>query len=250
MRKVFQLAAVALLYALPSAYSQTVNVSSQNRTVEVSVTESVSVDAEIAEVTIGCVKYGSTHDQAYQENLRAADQVIKALLAAGVPKESISSSRIELGETDSDDNSSGPTKKQANKQFRAHQSWTIRVSAGDAQRIIDLAVQAGANGVEGVTWDVKSPEALETKARAAALVKARQVAAEMATTLDAKLGEVLYVNNGVTQLLTEDNSFSMQTTYITKRGAAPETRFSLQLFPEKVEKSATAHVVFALNRPN
>lgn len=246
MRKLYQVAAVTLLCAAPSAYSQTISVSGQNRTVEVSVTESVSVNAEIVEVTIGCVKYGSTHDQAYQENLRVADQVIKALLAAGVPKESISSSRIELGETDSAGNSSGSTKKQANKQFKANQSWTIRVAASDAQRIIDLAVQAGANGVERVDWDVKSPEDLEAKARAAALVKARQVAGEMAKTLDAKLGEVLYANNGVTQLFGENEPFNAAMSFISKRGAAPETHYSLQLFPEKVEKSATVHVVFAL----
>lgn len=250
MRKLFYLAAVAMLYAVPSAFSQTVNVSDQNRTVEVSVTQSVSVDAEIAEVTIGCLKYSSTHEQAYQENLRIADQVIKALVAAGVPKESISSIRIELGETDSDDNSSGSTKKQANKQFKARQSWTIRLAAGDAQRIIDLAVQAGANGVEGVSWDVKNPEGLETKARVAALAKAREVATEMAKGLDAKLGEVLYASNGETISSVADLSLDKNLTFITKRVASREVEYTLQLYPEKVEKSATARVIFALDRPN
>lgn len=250
MRKVFQLATVALLCAVPSAYSQTVNVSPQNRTVEVSVTESISVDAEVAEVTIGCVKYSSTHDQAYQENLRVADQVIKALLAAGVPKESISSSTIDLGESDGDDNSSGSSKKLPNRQFKAHQNWTIRVGASDAQRIIDLAVQAGANGIENVTWDVKKPDDLEGKARTAALVKAREVATEMAKALDAKLGDVLYASNGETMSSVADLSLDKKVTFITKSGASREVGYTLQLYPEKVEKSATIRVIFALDRPN
>jgi uncharacterized protein len=250
MRKVFQLAAVALLYAVPSAYSQTVNVSGQNRTVEVSVTESVSADAEVAEVTIGCVKYGSTHDQAYQENLRVADQVIKALLAAGVPKENISSSTVELGESESDENSFASAKKLANKQFKAHQSWTIRAAASDAQRIIDLAVQAGANGIESVTWDVKKPEDLEARARTAALIKARQIAGEMAKTLDANLGEALYVSNGVMRQFMEYKSFQTKFANTDSSITTPKLEYSLQLFPARVEKSAEVHVVFALDRTN
>src|ERR1700722_8544459 len=145
--------AAVFCFALP-ARSQTIQVSPQNRTVELSVTMRVQVEAEIADVTLGCVTYGQSHDQAYQANLEVADRVVKALIGAGVQKIQIQSSRIQLSETDSGDESA---KDRKTRQFRAHQSWQIHLNASEAQKIIDVAVQAGANGVENVSWDVADP---------------------------------------------------------------------------------------------
>ncbi len=49
-------------FTLP-AQSQEIAVNHQNRTVEVSVTEKIQAEADIADVTLGCVSYGETHDQ-------------------------------------------------------------------------------------------------------------------------------------------------------------------------------------------
>jgi len=237
-----KLSCIVLLLSASAVSSQTVDVNRQNRTIEVTVSENISVDAEVADVTIGCLKHGTTHDQAYQENLRVADQVIKSLLQAGVPKENITSRRLELTESETSESSG-----RKGREFDAHQSWVVRVSAADAQKIIDLAVQAGANGIEDVSWDVKNPESLEAKARAAALAKARETAAEIAKSLDGRLGAALFASNTVAQPFGLETAMSVtQMNYISKAGGTSEPRFSLQLFPEKVEKTATVRVVFAL----
>jgi uncharacterized protein len=247
MRKLLGIAIVACLYAAPTALSQTVQVSRQNKTIEVTVTQRISVDAEVADVTIGCLEYGPTHDSAFQENLRVADQVVKALLAAGVPKENITSSRIDLRENSSFDPES-KAKAQADRRFIAHQSWVVRVSAADAQKIIDLAVRAGANGVESVSWDVKDPGVLELKARTAALEKARVTASEIALGLGAKLGEAVYASNSVEGVTYSPFSAGSAPKFdiISRRDTNSQFTFSLQLFSEKVEKEASVTVVFAL----
>ena len=56
----------------PRAFSQSIEVNRQNRTVEVTVTESVRADPDQAKVTVGCLSYGETHDKAYQANLETA----------------------------------------------------------------------------------------------------------------------------------------------------------------------------------
>lgn len=246
MRAISSLAAGILLCVAPSAFAQSVQVSRQNRTVDVTVTQTISVDAEVADVTIGCVKYGQTHDQAYQENLKSADQILKALLDAHVPKENITSRRIELNEEVSSDPDNG-NKGKVTRHFKAHQSWTVRVKAADAQRVVDLAVQAGANGIESVSWDVSNPAELELKARMAALEKAHAMAAEIAKNLGGKLGDPLYSSNEAnenTDLTRGRGTFGnlVQMSYISEVPPA----FKLQLFPEKVEKEATVRVVFAL----
>ena len=118
--------AAAMLFASPDLFSQTIEISRQNRTIEVVVTETVRVDADVANVTVGCIAYGETHDQAYQANLAIADKVIKALLSAGLPKGQIESSSLELSESNpGDDVGKTPASRKA-RQFKAHQSWKSR----------------------------------------------------------------------------------------------------------------------------
>jgi uncharacterized protein YggE len=238
--------AVLLLCAAPVALSQTNEINRQNRTVEVTVTQSLSVPAEVAEVTIACLTHGQTHDQAYKENLRIAAGVVKALLAAGVQKEDIASGTIELREDNSDDKQKASVNAKLARLFSAEQTWKVRVAANEAQRVVDVAVHAGANGVEDVSWDVREPEKLEARARVAALEKARVTAAELASGLGGKLGEPLYASNvlsGMMALLSRGNLETSNTSV----GGSSEPTFSLQLFPEKVQKSAVVRVVFALD---
>jgi len=103
MRVATGVSLVVLLLIAPSVFSQSVEVNRQNRTIEVIVTETVRVDPDIANITMGCIEYGQTHDQAYQANLAVADKVIKALLGAGVSKDQIESSSIDLSESNRND---------------------------------------------------------------------------------------------------------------------------------------------------
>jgi uncharacterized protein YggE len=186
---------VAWLCTSHYASAQTVEVNRQNRTIEVIITDTVKVEPDVANVTVGCVSYGETHDQAYQANLATADRVIKALLAAGLSKAQIESGSLELSENAFLENSDkNPARSRARK-FKAHQSWKLRVAVGEAQKLIDIVVQAGANGVEDVGWEVADEESLEAKARAAAMEKARRNAEELAKSAGAKLGPLLYASN-------------------------------------------------------
>lgn len=244
-------AVVFSLCFAPSALPQTINVNPQNRTIEVVVTETARVEPDMADVTLGCVTYGQTHDEAYQANLAIADKVIKALLSAGVAKTQIESSSIELTEVDPSDMTLEPPAVRKARQFKAHQSWLARVNASDAQEIIDQAVQAGANGIEGVTWNVANANALEAKARAAAMEKARTTATEIANSASGKLGSLLYASNTVNAmmgLLTNTDTSRLTVSGGGGGGGRPVTpMFSLHLFPQKVEKEATVRAIFALD---
>jgi len=234
-----------ILSLSPYVFAQTVEINRQNRTIEVVVTERVQVDADVAKVTLGCVTYGQTHDQAYQANLEISDKVLKALAAAGVPKTEIETGSIELTEASAEDLADKPDRKA--RQFKAHQSWRVRTVVGDAQKVIDVAVQAGANGIEEVNWDIADSEALEAKARVAAMEKARRTAAEIATSGGGNLGELIYASNVLNGILGLLAPRTIQTTTASlgsSRGS-PTPKFFLQLFPEKIERQATVRAVFA-----
>lgn len=251
MRFALGVSTLALLLVVPSAFSQTIEVNRQNRTIEIVVTESVRVDPDIANITVGCIAYGQTHDQAYQANLAVADKIIKALLGTGISRDQIESNSVELSETNPGDLSDQTPANRKVRQFKAHQSWRVRVATSDAQKLIDTAVQAGANGIEDVGWAVADTEALEAKARGAALEKARATAAELAKTSGGKLGDLLYASNslnGILGLLAGNRTVQTASASIGNRGNGFSTPvFSLQLFPQKVEQQATVRAVFALD---
>ena len=237
-----------LLLSSPGTSAQTVEVSRQNRTVEVVVTETVRVEPDVANVTIGCVSYGESHDQAYQANLSIADKVIKALLATGVSKAQIESGSLELGENNFVENPEKNPILNKGRKFKAHQSWKIRIAAGAAQKLIDIAVQSGANGLEDVGWEFADEESLEGRARAAAMEKARRNAEEFAKAAGTKLGALLYASNmanGMVYALANRMQTSSATVEVSANRSAPA--FSLTLFPGKVSKEATVRAIFALD---
>lgn len=250
MSAVRNLGIPVLFFFTSTCFAQTIEVNRQNRTIEVVVTERVQVEPDVADVSLGCIAYGQTHDQAYQANLQIAEKVIKALTDAGVSKTQITSSSIELSETNPSDVTDQPQTVRKIRQFKAHQSWRVRVPAPNAQKIIDSAVQAGANGIEDINWDVADADALENRARTAAMEKARATAGDVVKSGGGKLGDLLYASNVVSGVmgLLAGRSLETASASLSSRGSGfPTPTFSLELFPQKVEKQATVRAVFALD---
>ena len=164
---------------------------SGEKTIEVSATEKIEVIAEIATLKIGCQNQAATKDAAYAENTRIANKVIQALLDAGVPKQAIETETLNL---EQEQDRYGVKPNQPPK-YLASQKWQIRAEASEAQKIVDIAVAAGANQIENVEWSVKEPSQLEAKAYAAALRRAKSIAEQTASQTGLKLGEIVSIVN-------------------------------------------------------
>ena len=164
---------------------------SGEKTIEVSATEKIEVIAEIATLKIGCQNQAATKDAAYAENTRIANKVIQALLDAGVPKQAIETETLNL---EQEQDRYGVKPNQPLK-YLASQKWQIRAEASEAQKIVDIAVAAGANQIENVEWSVKEPSQLEAKAYAAALRRAKSIAEQTASQTGLKLGEIVSIVN-------------------------------------------------------
>lgn len=238
---------IALILALAgaafTAWGQEIQVNRQNKTIAVLAEGSVIVEPEVATVTVGFNNYGLTNDAAFQENVRASNRITKALLDAHVAKESIETEAMRLGRVDPEDKWTPEMKKE--RQFEASQSWKIRVPASQAHTVVDVATQAGANQIQGVIWDAADPVALQAKAGAAALAKARAIAEQMAKGLNAKLGDLVYASNKSPE---DMSRFSegfwrrMETVEVQAAEKLP----NVGLYPQRVRSGATVYAVFAL----
>ena len=234
--------AFAVIAISGSLLAQDIQVNRQNKTISVTADESATADAEVAMLAIGYHNYGLTQDAAFQENVRAAARITKALLEAKVPKANIETEKLRLARADIDEKWTADMKKE--RQFTAVQSWHVTVSTSEAQVVVDLAVHAGANEVEDVDWNVADPAALQAKAGGAALAKARSIADQMAKGLGTKLGELVYASNRapVARMYR-----GMETVTVSASLASvAEKQPKLTLFPQKVKRDATVYAVFSI----
>lgn len=224
------------------AQAQQIQVDRKNRTIAVSATDTVESTPDIAVVSIGYHNYGETNAAAYDDNLHAAQKIVNALLAAGVPKEKIQTESITLSAVQYAYNT-WTLKQMRERQFEATQVWHIRLPAETAQRYVDVAVRAGANRLKKIDWQMADPNALEARADAAALSKAQAIAQSMAAHLGIKLGELIFASN---QDVVSGVEGGVLGGLLGSTAVPLPPPPNLKLFPKKVSQSGSVYAVFAI----
>jgi uncharacterized protein YggE len=109
--------------------------------------------------------------------------------------------------------------------------------------LIRQAVAAGANTSGEIEWRLSDRKAIQARAAANALVKARAVASQMAEGLNVRLGGLIYASNvspnGRTYVGT-----SAETVQVT--ADAPPPPPPLEIRPQTIREEATVYAVFAI----
>jgi uncharacterized protein YggE len=226
---------------LPAAVqAQTGDGGASRKTIEISATEKIQVVAEVATVKVGYQNQAPTKDTAYAENTRVTNKIVKALLDAGVPKEAIETESLNLAK---EEDRYGNKPRQP-LSYSASQTLLIRTKAGDAQKVVDIAVAAGANQLESVEWSVAEPKQLETKAYGAALARAKDMAQQTATQTGLKLGEIVSIANADTTARF-GRAVASRAFNETVEVSAPKMQM-LELHPAMVEREASVTVTYAI----
>ena len=233
--------ALALIPACGTA--QTIQVSSSNRTIDITATDKVIVMADVATVHIGFSTYGATKDAAYAAGSALSNGIVKALTSAGVAADTIESENQSIAPVQPFEEQNLSPEEKAQRKFRVVQTWMVRASAEAAARVLDVAVKAGANQSGQIEWSLRDENAADADAGAKALQQARASAARIAQSLNAKLGALLYASNQVE----ESPVRPMLRTLAAPSAVMAETVQVLSINPRRIERSATVHAVFALD---
>lgn len=242
MRKPFAVVLWCSALSLLPVFGQQISVNRQNKTIAITADDSVSVAPEVATITVSYQNYAPTKDAAYEENIRVSNEITKALLNAGVPKSALETESVKVDRAERDEKWTVEEKNA--RQFQASQSWTITVAADRAQAVVDTALHAGANVLESLDWNVSDAKALQAKAGAAALEKAKTIAEQMAKGLNAKLGELVYASNRAPVPLFASSFDTAEASIIPPPPPPPPPH--LVLYPKKVKADATVYAVFAI----
>lgn len=232
---------ICLAAIAPAAVTQVVQVNRENRTIAVTATDKVTVLADTATVHIGFIVYGPDSDWAYATGSRLSNAIMTALTDAEIPADAIESENQNISPVQDYQVERLPAVEKSQKRFQVTQSWTVRTAATDAAKVLDLAVKAGANQSGQIEWSFKDEHAPEAEAAAKALKSARAQAGQMATSLNAKLGVLLFASNQ-----TQAEPVRPLLYQQAGRSMAMDKVQPLAINPRQIEKSATVYAVFAI----
>ncbi len=238
MRTLPTLLLVAAAASLPA---QTIQVSKDNRTIAITATDHVIVQADIATVHIGFLAYGPDSPTTYATGSRISNAIATALTSAGVPAEAIESESQNLAPVEDYQLQHLSPAEQAQRKFQLTQNWTVRTTAHDAAHILDLAIKAGANQSGQIDWSLADENAPQAEAAAKALQDARAQAEKMAASLNVHLGGLIYASNQLQAEPIRPLLRAMSAAPLAADQVAP-----LAINPRRVEKSATVYAIFAI----
>lgn len=205
----------------------------QNQPSGITVTGNAEITArpDIATVTLGVVTEASEAEKAVQENARVANAVVDAVVKAGIAKRDIETSYYSVVPV-MDYQKVPPV----TTGYRV--TNTVRVKVRDLTKVgslIDTAISAGANNVQGVGFDIEDPSSVRKEALIQALKKAEADAKLIADTLGVKLGRVVSVSEAGPAII-------KPTEYGIARAEATPT----PIIPGQVHVTASVTVVYSI----
>src|SRR5579862_8254806 len=157
----------------------------------ITVTGNGTVDStpDQASFDFGVTTNGATAAQALGSNSARARAIIDALKKAGIPSADIQTTQVSLWPQTS---SNGRTITG----YQASNSVNVMAALGKSGALVDAAVGAGANNVDGPNLDTAQKAALYDKALDSALSDAKQKAQAIASAAGLTLGSALKVREG------------------------------------------------------
>ena len=170
------------------------------RSVTVSGTGRVSAQPDVATITIGVQTDAAQASAALTQNSEQMQALIKTLEEGGVDKKDIQTQAIQLYTPDQQAVEPMPAETRGVTQtvgggYRAINLVEVRVrDLSKVGALIDQAVQAGGNQIQGIRFELSDPQAALDQARQAAWEDAQHRAEQWAELTGAKLGEVLTIN--------------------------------------------------------
>ncbi|MEE2526374.1 SIMPL domain-containing protein [Hyphobacterium sp. HN65] len=154
-----------------------------------SATGEVQAVPDMATVRSGVVTEARTASEALNANSRRMNGVFAALARAGIAREDIQTSNLQINPVWSN-YSAGEERRITG--YRATNTVTARVDELDELgQTIDALVSSGANNIEGVTFGLEDDAAARREARLRAVAELRETAELYAGALNVELGRLL-----------------------------------------------------------
>ncbi|MBN1262344.1 MAG: SIMPL domain-containing protein [Anaerolineae bacterium] len=161
-------------------------------TINVNGTGIASGAPDVADIVLGVDVVNVDAGKAVTESSATMNAVLDAVKALGIEEKDIQTANYSMWVEQVYDKEGQPTGER-----RYHVSHQLRIRLRDVAatgRVLEAALDAGANTVNGVTFTVEDSKALQQVARQEAVQNARAKAEQLAAGLGVKLGDIRQVS--------------------------------------------------------
>jgi uncharacterized protein YggE len=166
------------------------------RTITVSATGTVEAEPDQARITSGVMTEASSAREALTHNNDAMTKVISDLKAKGIDAKDIQTSSFNVEPVIDYSKDGQPPKVRG---YRVSNQVVVLVrDLGKLGDVLDDVITAGANQVQGLSFEVSKADALKDEARKDAVANALRRAKLLATAAGAEVGQVMQMSEEVT----------------------------------------------------
>jgi uncharacterized protein len=163
----------------------------ETRTIRVAGVGEARAEPDLATVMFAVETTGATAQEAGRQNAERMDRVIQALMQQGIRREDIRTSGYSLFP----EYAQQPRPSDEPPRIRGYRATNqVSVRTTDLERLgrlIDAGLEAGANRLAGVAFELRDARAAQALALQRAVEEARAAAETIAATLGVRLGPVL-----------------------------------------------------------
>jgi len=152
----------------------------------------VRVDPDEATVRLGVLTQEATARAAQDKANQVSTAILDAVAKLGVPRQDVQTSDLSLGPMYSPPRPEDNTQEPRISGYQASYVVSVRLEKLDlVGRVVDAALAAGANQLQGVAFGLRDDRAARARALEQAVREAREKAQTIAGALNVRLGEVL-----------------------------------------------------------
>jgi uncharacterized protein YggE len=202
----------------------------------------LQVAPDRATIRLGVVRQSSTAQSAQDQANRAGQDILDALARVGVPPNQIQTSRLTLSPIYSQQR---PGSNDPPRIVAYNASNIVTITLEDLTKIgpaLDAGLNAGANRLEGVSFDVKDDLPVRQQALRQAVTEARTKAEAMADALGVRLVQVLDVSEGGVSVMPR----MMEQREVFARAAMASDIAATPVSPGQLEVQANVTVRFRI----
>ena len=199
------------------------------RTVSVTGNAETEVMPDIAVISLAIETVDASIATAKSKTDAAVVEFRKTLEQLGLKSENITRSSLRIGKRYPDD------EDYSKFVFIAMRTISIKADVREVSKVLDKAIAAGVNQVEGIEYAISDDSKIRKKLLAEAIKNAKEQADFLAKSFDAKLGKVQRINS--------DNSGGTRLSLLMR---APAEADDAAYSPEPISVSRRVDVVFEL----
>lgn len=194
----------------------------------------VNVAPDMATIVLGVETQNSRAAEAVRENALLMNKTINALLDAGIHENEIQTSRFSLTTMPRNEPKKANFQKEA-PTFRATNQVTVKLNnTDDVGRVLDVAVNAGSNSIQGVRFGLVDPTPQNDESLALAIKDGQRKAQVAASAAGVELGRILELTVG------DGYVMEAQRVYSYERAETP-------IQPGEMEVSARVNLVYEIS---